>query len=190
MGVHETYLSDHADLPFRCSISGLLFAWGGLLVSPGVAQQRGDLYRIHDGVSRSHVEYHSTAIPKGKEIVLADLKGPGKITYFYITPVCDLVLKVFWDDEAEPSVQTPLADFFGALRGRTVDYQSLPMEIQHRCYMCYLPMPFSKRARFVLINDSDKDYKTNMAYGIDYETDRQYTTEKSRLHCMWRGAIP
>ena len=35
----------------------------------------------------------------------------------------------------------------------------LPMEIQHRCYMCYLPMPFSKRARFVLANDSDKDYR-------------------------------
>jgi hypothetical protein len=159
-------------------------------VSPGIAQERGDLYRIHDGVSRMHVEYHSTTMLKGKEIVLADLKGPGKITYFYVTPVCDLALKVFWDDESEPSIQTPLADFFGALRGKTVDYQSQPMEIQHRCYMCYLPMPFSKRARFVLVNDSDTDYKTNMAYGIDYETDPQYTTEKSRLHCMWRRSNP
>jgi hypothetical protein len=106
-------------------------------VSPGIAQERGDLYRIRDGVSRTHVEYHSTTVPKGKEIVLADLKGPGKITYFYVTPVCDLALKVFWDDESEPSIQTPLADFFGALRGKTVDYHSQPMEIQHRCYMCH-----------------------------------------------------
>ena len=64
------------------------------------------------------------------------------------------------------------------------------MEIQHRCYMCYLPMPFSRRARFVLVNDSDKDYRTNMAYGIDYERDGQYAAEKSRLHCMWRRSNP
>ena len=61
----------------------------------------------------------------------------------------------------------------GAIRGKTIDYQSSAMEIQHRCYMCYLPMPFSKRARLVLANDSDQDYKTNMAYGIDYELDRE-----------------
>ena len=56
--------------------------------------------------------------------------------------------------------------------------------------MCYLPMPFSKRARFVLANDSDKDYSADMAYGIDYEQDQQYAVEKSRLHCMWRRSNP
>ena len=154
------------------------------------AQDRGDWYRITDAVSESHVQYHMTSVPKGKEIVLADLKGPGKITYFYVTPVSDLALKIFWDDEPEASIQTPLADFFGAIRGKTIDYQSSALEIQHRCYMCYLPMPFSKRAKFVLVNDSDQDYKTNMAYGIDYDLDQKYATEKSRLHCMWRRSNP
>jgi hypothetical protein len=26
--------------------------------------------------------------------------------------------------------------------GRTIDYQSALMQINHLCYMCYLPMPF------------------------------------------------
>ena len=75
--------------------------------------------------------------------------------------------KIFWDGAAEPSVNVPLADFFGAMGGRTIDYQSVPMQIQHFCYMCYLPMPFSQRARFVLANDGDKDYRQSMAWGID-----------------------
>jgi hypothetical protein len=156
----------------------------------GTAQQVKDLYRVRDAVSQSYVEYHEVKVPKGKEVLLADLKGPAKVTYFYVTPVSDMVLKIFWDDESEPSVLTPLGDFFGALRGKTIDYQSAPMQIQHGCYMCYLPMPFSKRARFVLANDSEKNYSTSMAYGIDYEQDQQYAAEKSRLHCTWQRNNP
>lgn len=172
------------------TVAIVALALSGSTVLPSLAQDCGDCYRITDGTSRSHVEYHTMTVRKGREVVLADLNGPGKITYFYVTPVSDLALKVFWDDESEPSIQAPLADFFGALRGKTIDYHSLPMEIQHGCYMCYLPMTFSKRARLVLVNDSDKDYSTNMAYGIDYELDRKYATEKSRLHCMWRRSNP
>ena len=133
---------------------------------------------------------------KGGERVLADLKGPGKVTYFYITDDTQvkwypgLVLKVFWDDEVEPSIQAPLSDFFGAMAGQTVDYQSALLQINHACYMCYFPMPFSKRARFVLANDGERDYSQSVAYGIDYEESAAYTREKSRLHCVWRRSNP
>ena len=50
------------------------------------AQLLPDLYRITDSVSRNHMEYHQLQVDKGKEVVLADLKGPGKVTYFYIMP--------------------------------------------------------------------------------------------------------
>lgn len=171
-----------------------LLAWG-LLASQGAAQV-GDLYRIHDATSATHLEYHKIDLPRGKEFVLADLKGPGKVTYWYITDSSDgklypgLVLKIFWDGQAEPSINVPLADFFGAIGGRTIDYQSVPMQIQHLCYMCYLPMPFSDRARFVLANDGDKDYSQDVAYGIDHELGRQFADEKSRLHCAWRRSNP
>jgi hypothetical protein len=155
-----------------------------------------DLYRIKDLTFRSHVEYHGVKVPTNTEIVLADLKGPGKVTYWYITDDKNghwypgLVLKVFWDDETEPGILTPLADFFGAFGGRTFDYQSAPMQINHLCYMCYLPMPFSRRARFVLANDGDVDYAQSMAYGIDYEEGQEFAAEPSRLHCMWRRSNP
>jgi hypothetical protein len=56
--------------------------------------------------------------------------------------------------------------------------------------MSYLPMPFSKRARFVLANDGDEVYRRRIAYGIDYEKGRAYAAEKSRLHCAWKRSNP
>lgn len=100
------------------------------------------------------------------------------------------MLKVFWDGDAKPVINVPLGDFFGAMRGKTIDYQSAPMQIIHRCYACYLPMPFSKSARFVLANDGDKDYSQSVAYGIDYERDEKYAQEGSRLHSVWRRSNP
>ena len=121
---------------------------------------------------------------------------PWQVTYFYITDDTQgrffpgLVLKVLWDDEAEPSIDAPLSDSFGAIGGKTIDYQSVPMQINHACFMCYLPMPFSQRARFVLANDGNKPYSQSMAYGIDYEQGDQFAQEKSRLHGVLRCSNP
>jgi hypothetical protein len=154
------------------------------------------LHRLRDVDCETHVEYHKVTVPKGNEVTLADLKGPGKVTYWYITDDTGgkwypgLVLKIYWDQAAEPSVNVPLSDFFGAMNGRTIDYQSTPLKIQHFCYMCVLPMPFATGARFVLANDGDHDYSRSVAYGIDYEKDPQYARELSRLHTAWRRSNP
>ena len=160
------------------------------------AQSVSGLYRITDGVTRNQMNFHTVTVLKGQESVLADFRGPGKVSYFYITDDTvgqwypGLILKVFWDDEPNASIQVPLADFFGAVAGRAVDYQSMPMQINHSCFMCYLPMPFAKRARFILANDGDHDYSQKVANGIDYEASASYAKEKSRLHCEWRRSNP
>ncbi len=174
----------------------LLWLTAALWSADALAQDANEIYRIKDNTFHSHVEYHGVKIPKGREITLADLKGPGKITYWYITDdkngkwYSGLVLRVFWDEETEPGILAPLGDFFGALGGKAVDYQSAPMQINHLCSMCYLPMPFARRARFVLANDGNADYASNMAYGIDYEKGREFASEQSRLHCAWLRSNP
>ena len=76
-----------------------------------------------------------------------------------------LVLKVFWDDANAPSIQVPLWNFLVRSGGETIDYQSAPMQINHYCYMSYLPMPFSKRARFVLANDGERSIRVPLPTG-------------------------
>jgi hypothetical protein len=174
-------------------------AVAGLLVSTqgsAIAQPVSDLYRITDGVTRSQMNFHQVVVPKGQEHVLADFKGPGKVTYFYITDDTrgnwypGLVLMVYWDDNQYPSIQVPLSDFFGAIAGKAVDYPSALMQINHSCFMSYFPMPFSRGARFVLANDGDRDYSQKVAYGVDVEESAAYAKEQSRLHCEWRRSNP
>jgi hypothetical protein len=171
------------------------------------AQNAQDVYRLSKGQFANHGEYHEIDLDPGKEIELANLAGPGKVTYFYITDdsteplapgassesgnfYAGLVLKVYWDDEKEPSVWVPLWDFFGAMDRTPIDYQSSLLEINHRCFMSYIPMPFSRRARFVLVNDGNVRYSRLMAYSIDYEKDSVYAKEKSRFHSTWRRSNP
>src|SRR5215831_12402189 len=181
-----------SQLPLA-TLSPILLA---LTLRQVVGQSASDLYRITDGVTQSRTEFHQVSVPMGREHILADLKGPGKVTYFYITDDSvgkwnpGLVLKVYWDDATEPAICVPLADFFGAVAGRAVDYESAMMQINHACFMCYLPMPFSKGARFVLGNDGDRDYSQKVAFGIDSEQNLSYAGEKSRLHCEWRRSNP
>jgi hypothetical protein len=174
-----------------------------VLCSVPAKAQLQELFRTTDGSFANHVEYHRVDLPPGKEFVLADISGPGKVTYFYYTDDSHahaidgtgfmypgLVLQVFWDDAVEPSIRVPLWAFFGAFERNTIDYQSLPMQINHYCYMSYLPMPFSRRARFVLVNDGDEEYSRSVAYGIDYENDAAFAAENSRLHAAWNRSNP
>lgn len=193
---------DAVQKALTISTFALICSMSVLLTTTAQAQVQ-DLFRITDGTFATHIEYHQVKLPAGKEIVLADLSGPGKITYFYYTDDSHgrpaqgsgsmypgLVLKVFWDDEDEPSIQTPLWNFFGAFDRKTVDYQSVPMQINHYCYMSYLPMPFSKHAKFVLANDGDEEYSRSVAYGVDYEKSSSFADEKSRLHVSWNRSNP
>jgi hypothetical protein len=156
----------------------------------GLAQPVQDFYRITDSVSRNRMEYHRLDVPKGKATVLADLKGPGKVTYFYITDATQvhwypgLVLKVFWDDESEPSVQAPLADFFGAIGGKTIDYQSAPMQINHAWYLAN-PVRFQHSLKVQIQNQhdngtpttTDADDYTSLAFWFQEEPHHTFTLQ-------------
>ncbi len=182
----------------------LMLTWAFTMISGSRTwAQVNDIFRITHGSFASHVEYHQIDLPPGKEYVLADIAGPGKITYFYFTDssykhgtdgsgamYAGLVLKVYWDDAPEPSIRVPLWAFFGVFNHKAIEYQSLPMQINHYNFMCYLPMPFSRRARWVLANDGDEEYIRSVAYGIDYESDPAFADEKSRLHAAWNRSNP
>lgn len=169
-----------------------------LLCAAPCTQGQENLYKITPNTTRGHCEYHGFDIPVGKYAELANIQGSGKVTFFYITDGSErgncfwpgLVLQVFWDDNDYPSINVPIADFFGAINNQPIDYDSSVMSVNHLCYMCYLPMPFSRGARFVLFNDGDKDYKGSIAYNIDYELGDGFKSERSRLHCYWNRSNP
>jgi hypothetical protein len=163
-----------------------------LFAAAPVATQVTELYHISPATYVTKSDLLTVRIAPGAETVVADIQGSGKITYFYITYEWDpgVVLKIYWDGEKEPSVNVPLGEFFGAFGRNAIEYESAFTQINHRNYMSYLPMPFSKRARIVLANDGDKEYHTETAYGLDYELSPQFASEPGRLHAQWRRSNP
>ena len=155
-----------------------------------------DLYKPKGGVTANSIQYKDVVIEPGKEMELANFKGSGLINYFYITDNSEghfykgLVLKIYWDGSKNPSVNVPLSDFFGAINGRTIDYESVVMQINHLCYMSYVPMPFANGARVVLTNDGDSAYKRLVAYNIDYLKDDSFKNSDMRFHCYWARTNP
>ncbi|MGN0753960.1 MAG: glycoside hydrolase family 172 protein [Aristaeellaceae bacterium] len=102
-------------------------------------------------------------VKAGETVILADIEGPGCISEFFITSdyanLSELVLRFYWDEEDEPSVEVPMGAFFCIghdKRPHTVS--SLPVTVApHRGCSCYWEMPFRRHARITLTHDGETD---------------------------------
>jgi len=130
----------------------------------------------------------------GRQIVtLADIHGPGAIQHIWITahPTLwrRLVLRFYWDNEVEPSVETPLGDFFCNGWGVRSNVASQPVAVNPAGgFNCYWEMPFRSRARVTIENLSPDDAR-DFYYQIDY-TLTDVPADRAYLHAQWRRSNP
>jgi hypothetical protein len=138
------------------------------------------------------------AIAPGETLTLLDDAGPGLISHVWVTIASDdpnhlkaLVLRMYWDSESSPSVETPIGDFFGLGLGDYHLYQSLPLQVgSDKALNCFFPMPFQKHARITVTNEGA--VRTDAFYfNIDY---RAYTkalpADLLYFHAQYRQAAP
>jgi hypothetical protein len=126
----------------------------------------------------------------GKTAVLADFDGPACINQLWITsdfPLYrQLVLRVYWDNESEPSVEVPLGDFFAM--GHDSDphlVNSLPVVVgPYRGCGCFWQMPFRKHCRMTLQNEGTEDANI-VAYKVLYKL-QEIPEEAAYFHAQWR----
>ncbi len=110
----------------------------------------------------------------GETKTLAEIEGPGCINEFFITTdhtyLSELVLRIYWDGEDAPSVEVPLGMFFA--NGFDEDkhpVNSLPVvALPRNAYSCYWQMPFYRRAKVTLTNESEQ-FVGCIAYRILYQ---------------------
>ena len=136
-------------------------------------------------------------IPSGATVTLADIDGPGVIQHIWITVdnktsdadcfvLRDLVLRMYWDGEEEPSVETPLGDFFCCGFGRECIVNSLPVAVApNRGFNCYFPMPFRKKAKITLENQHANAIPA-FFYQIDYGLCEELPEDICYFHAQWR----
>ena len=120
--------------------------------------QMNELANLLNAGATSHRVSALPTLRQGEWQTLLDVDGPGMITHLWFTfPPSDKMLgrrnllRIFWDDEPDPSVETPLADFFGVPFGFSgaefqLDSRYLLVAPQNG-FNCYFQMPFARRAR-------------------------------------------
>jgi len=128
----------------------------------------------------------------GESKTLLDVNDQGIIQRIWMTVepnaiiLRSLRLQMFWDGEQKPAVDVPLGDFFGNNLGRTVPYQSALFSTgEGRSFNCYIAMPFRKRARVVMINES-KTESTPLFYDIDFIRTKALSPQSLYFHAIWQ----
>lgn len=137
-------------------------------------------------------------IQPGETLELAELDGPGVINHIWFTIASNergysslLTLRMYWDDETEPSVQSPIGDFFGVGHGMDVPYDSLPVRISSdgRGRNCYWSMPFRKKAKLTVTNDGEQPCLA-FYYYIDWRKEKRLSARTPYFHAMYRQEHP
>lgn len=102
----------------------------------------------------------SVRVEPGQTFTMADIEGPGAIQHIWLTaagvPWRYNILRIYWDDQEQPSVECPLGDFFACGWGDREDFKqvnSVPVTVNPgSAFNCYWPMPFRKRCRITIEN--------------------------------------
>ena len=133
----------------------------------------------------------SVGIEAGKTFTLAEIKGPGCIHQIWMTPTGNWrhsILRVYWDDESEPSVECPVGDFFACGWGKHCQINSLPVCVNPgSAFNCYWQMPFRKKARITLENMDGKGM--TVYYQINY-TLTDVPKDAGYFHAQFRREAP
>jgi hypothetical protein len=147
------------------------------------------------------IKGHATA-------TLAEVSGSGSIRHIWFTinspspyHLRELVLRMYWDGESDPSVEVPIGDFFGTgfefedvpggHRGQKYQsWWSMPITVQDRAMNCYFEMPFATGARITLTNDGAQDVP-NLYFHIDYQSyhDASMVSRQGRFHAQWNHQV-
>ncbi len=126
-------------------------------------------------------------------VTLADIEGPGAIQHMWITVAPrwwrSLILRCYWDDEPQPSVEVPLGDFFCNGWCVRCNVSSLAVAVNPAGgFNSYWEMPFRRRARLTIENLTEEEIK-GFFYQITY-TLTDVPDDVAYLHAQWRRSNP
>ncbi len=110
-------------------------------------------------------------IKPGETFTLAEIDGPGTIQHIWMTPTGNWrfsVIRIYWDNEINPSVEVPVGDFFCMGWNVYAPLNSLAVCVNPgSAFNCYWPMPFRKKCKITMQNINDQD-EMRLYYQIDY----------------------
>lgn len=134
-------------------------------------------------------------LKSGDISTLAEIEGPGIIRHIWMTmpfntdkghyALRDVILRFYWDDESDPSVESPIGDLFCNGFGAYCEINSLPITVNPVGGMnLFFPMPFRKKARIVV--ESQHDGELMFFYTINYLLVDELPPNTMCFHAQWQ----
>jgi D-arabinan exo alpha-(1,3)/(1,5)-arabinofuranosidase (non-reducing end) len=133
----------------------------------------------------------------GGKAVLFESSTPGRVVGLRLRPASalagaerDIVLRAYWDGAAEPAVDCPAGDFFGASFGEPATRSLVLGTTAEDLDYCYFPMPFARAARIELVSERP-------AGSAPVEVEAEVVTaaagkaaDEGRFYARWRRENP
>ncbi len=131
-------------------------------------------------------------IKSGETVTIAEMEGPGAIQQIWMTPTGNWqfsILRFYWDDEKEPSIEAPVGAFFGMGWGEYAPLNSLPVTVNPgSAFNCYWKMPFRKKCRITMENINSRE-EMRLYYQINY-TLTNVGEDEAYFHAQYRRSNP
>ena len=176
-----------------------------LMLTGGICAQENDggLSQLYLAKKGGLIHYSSTDstggnndrifIGPGEKKTLVDHHGAGIVKRWWLTIsprnnteiLRHLIIRCYWDGESQPSVEVPVADFFGMGFGEEKDYISMPLNITSGGFNCYWPMPFKTSARITVENRGTVPVES-FYYNIDIRTFDKLSNDALYFHAQFR----
>jgi hypothetical protein len=133
-------------------------------------------------------------IADGQTRELFNVKGAGIINHIWITIAPpperlnrnDIILRVYWDGNDFPSVESPIGPFFGQGWNESYPFVSLPLAVgpvEGRAMVSYFTMPFANGARIEIENQAGREISA-FYYYVDYVEVDELPEDMGRF-CAW-----
>jgi hypothetical protein len=139
------------------------------------------------------------AIKPGEKKTIFDVSGSGMINHIWITiapePAVlnrnDIILRMYWDGNSFPSVESPIGPFFGQGWNEEYPFLSQPLSatpLEARALVSYFIMPFSKGAKIEIENQTDRNIDAFYYYVDYYEVDK-LPVDMGRFHAWYNHQV-
>lgn len=130
-------------------------------------------------------------VEPGETFTLAEINESGVIQHIWMTPTGNWnysILRMYWDGEKEPSVESPISAFFGMAWSEYAPLNSMPMTVNPgSAFNSFWPMPFREKAKITIENIGDREMR--LYYQIDY-AETEIGNDQAYFHAQYRRSKP
>lgn len=107
-------------------------------------------------------------------------------TYIDQTILKKLILRIYWDGNAFPSVEAPIGDFFGIGQCEYKEYLAKYLGMSSGGFYNYFPMPFDKGVRIEVENMHDK-VVPYVFLNVNYQALDALPEDAGRFQCLYKA---